>query len=217
MNLKKKCSVVMLPTNEKAVVFLTKDKLEYHKSFTEHGQTNLTKMHISNHIKPYHLYILGDDKIEKNDWFIYNDKLFNEFKTTITPTVTVQIRYYPTKDLSEQFIEIYISDCKKITASTDKSLNLPQPSPQFIQKYCDEYNKGNQITDVMVEYCQIGAGVPGYPKTLKDAIFVPQIDKNNCITVTKIKEQYTLKEISDAFKLEGIHYTENFLYKILNQ
>jgi hypothetical protein len=45
----------------------------------------------------------------------------------------------------------------------------------------------------------------------------PQVDKNNCITITKIKEQYTLKEISDAFKLEGIHYTENFLYKILNQ
>ena len=31
-------------------------------------------------------------------------------------------------------------------------INLPQPSQQFIQKYIEEYNKGNIITDVLVEY-----------------------------------------------------------------
>lgn len=64
---------------------------------------------------------------------------------------------------------------KKIIATTDESLyfkdtnknpkqymgsyismslgeNLPQPSQQFIQKYIGEYNKGNIITDVLVEY-----------------------------------------------------------------
>ena len=45
---------------------------------------------------------------------------------------------------------------EKIIATTDISLvkeyNLPQPSQQFIQKYIEEYNKGNIITDVLVEY-----------------------------------------------------------------
>lgn len=29
---------------------------------------------------------------------------------------------------------------------------LPQPSPQFIEKYIESYNSGNIITEVMVEY-----------------------------------------------------------------
>ena len=31
-------------------------------------------------------------------------------------------------------------------------INLPQPSQQFIQKFVEEYNHGNVITDVLVEY-----------------------------------------------------------------
>jgi len=56
---------------------------------------------------------------------------------------------------------------KKIIATTDSSLllplitfkewdgkprNLPQPSPEFIQKYIKAYNERNPITEVMVEY-----------------------------------------------------------------
>jgi hypothetical protein len=44
MNLKKKCSVVMLPTNEKAVVFLTKDK------FTIYEFIKLTESSYGGHI-----------------------------------------------------------------------------------------------------------------------------------------------------------------------
>ena len=35
---------------------------------------------------------------------------------------------------------------------TDLKFVLPQPSQQFIQKYIEEYNKGNIITNVLVEY-----------------------------------------------------------------
>ena len=45
---------------------------------------------------------------------------------------------------------------EKIIATTDISLvkeyNLPEPSQSFIQKYIEEYNRGNIITDVLVEY-----------------------------------------------------------------
>ena len=62
-------------------------------------------------------------------------------------------------------------ECKKVIATTDTSLkqfiyttmvidegdiyqSLPQPSQQFIEKYIEEYNKGNIIIDVLVEYEQ---------------------------------------------------------------
>ena len=61
---------------------------------------------------------------------------------------------------------------REVLATTDKSLEisnnldynqllpnrkdfrfyLPQPSQQFIQKYIEEYNKGREIKEVLVEY-----------------------------------------------------------------
>jgi hypothetical protein len=41
---------------------------------------------------------------------------------------------------------------QNIEATKKVFIPLPQPSQQFIEKYIEEYNKGNIITDVLVEY-----------------------------------------------------------------
>lgn len=41
--------------------------------------------------------------------------------------------------------------CSKVIATTDSSLGLPRPSDAFVQKFVEEYNKGNVITEVLVE------------------------------------------------------------------
>ena len=41
---------------------------------------------------------------------------------------------------------------KETISLPERVFYLPQPSQQFIQKYVEEYNKGNTITDVLVEY-----------------------------------------------------------------
>lgn len=198
MNLKKKCKVVLLPTTDELSCISSeqmKGKIFYKTSmFTQ---------------KHYYLHIISDDEIKEKDWIFYKPRNMIQMASK---TLAHNIKLL--KELDEEINNF------KVISSTDSFLNLPQPSPQFIQKYCDEYNKSNQIVDVMVEYTKKynQPVTKNYEKT--GDLFIteePKIDGNNCITITKIKENYTLKEISDAFKLEGIHYTENFLYKILNK
>lgn len=43
------------------------------------------------------------------------------------------------------------SNWNKVIVSTDKSLNLPEPSMEFIQKYIDAHNEGIPITEVLIE------------------------------------------------------------------
>lgn len=42
--------------------------------------------------------------------------------------------------------------CRTILATTDTSLGLPQIPQDFIQYYIEQYNKGNKIEEVMIEY-----------------------------------------------------------------
>ena len=88
-------------------------------------------------------------------------------------------------------------------------INLPQPSQQFIQKYIEEYNKGNIITDVLVEYEYL----------LDDRAVLPYWNlkvntKDNTITIKKLKETYNKEELcqilekytSFLWSEVGIHY-----------
>ena len=118
-----------------------------------------------------HIYIISDEEIKEGDWFI-ND--LNQIKKCISRDTEGYIDF-------EGGFNTKPSSCKKIIATTDTTLKitispylfpeggacqskdflLPQPSQQFIEKYIEEYNKGNVITDVMVEYVN-------YPTPQKD-------------------------------------------------
>ena len=90
-----------------------------------------------------HLYFLSDEEIKVGDWMLHNleEKPIQWNGEETNPSVY---------------------GYKKIIATTDKSIilperfpsftYLPQPSQSFIEKFVEEYNKGNRITEVMVEY-----------------------------------------------------------------
>ena len=101
-----------------------------------------------------YLYLLSDDEIKEGDWCLQ----FHKTNTNIPINV---VKYKNYGEGNYYF--------KKIIATTDSSLEifdkelsnrhsvkvnilLPQLSKQFIEKYIEEYNKGNVITDVLVEY-----------------------------------------------------------------
>ena len=91
---------------------------------------------------------------------------------------------------------------EKIIATTDISLvkeyNLPEPSQSFIQKYIEEYNRGNIITDVLVEYDShptIGKIIDNIAYTGMDIEFLKINPKNNTITIKKAKDSYTREEV----------------------
>jgi hypothetical protein len=140
-----------------------------------------------------HLYILSDDEIKEGDWYI--KELFNTLKYDWYKVVT----------------ERFPNDYKKIIATTDKSLDLPQPSQSFIEKYVEEYNKGNVIAEVLVEYETATNQVPN--GTTIDWLKVNP--KDNTITIKKVKDSWSREEtVTLCLKMQHdyIKYKESCHY-----
>ena len=196
----KKGKVVMLPTNEPSKIgnLATYQKRSLAKVIKEGINP------IGSTVQFWNLYIISDDEIKKGD-YIY---------CTITNAI----------EIAKYNHDYLIRDWKKVIATTDTSLkidnpnydigrlayiNLPQPSKQFIEKYIEEYNKGNIITDVLVEYEYL----------LDDRAVLPYWNlkvntKDNTITIKKLKETYNKEELcqilekytSFLWSEVGIHY-----------
>ena len=224
----KKCKVVMLSTNEKAIdgQFCIGKYEEYALIDNIQMQNKLscgTKVMDGDIKMSYkHLYITSDEEIKVGDW-MYS-----------------QMDGYPTQwdgDLSESKNPKEYG-YNKIISTTDKSITtpgynsfdeddicncyLPQPSQQFIEKYIEEYNKGNVITDVLVEY--IDNGEEGWSGSNEDGepIWNEKIElkvnpKGNTITIKKVKDSWNREEvielISDWTRMKSglnINLPDNF-------
>lgn len=175
------CEVVMLATNyAKLTLFDYKDLKTLSYALGNHkGSTNLI---------PQHLYITSSEEIKENDWVTYKNKEIYQNRCGVLGSLLG----------SKDFIKKY---CRKIIATTDETLHLtfnngktnlkfvlPKPSDSFISKYIEEYNKGNQITDVLVEYKWNGGRAGDYE-------MIPKIDSNNTITIKKVKDSYSREEV----------------------
>jgi len=210
----KRAQVIILPTKEKTGIILG---LESNHLYNRIGRYN-DNLGKDGSIEFQHLYITSDDEIKEGDK-IYNIE-FNKIFTVKSIYETV---------LHEQaisFLEGGIGnkkDCKKIIATTDTSLsethkqlvkvsetttkvidNLPQPSQQFVTKYIEEYNKGNVIKDVLVEYeniCQCSNYIEhSYRVDNKecsdDKGYKLKINsKDNTITIKKLKDSWNREEV----------------------
>jgi len=213
-SLKKKCQVVMLPTEEKAILHLSIGGKLTDNHHTRHGSGKG-----DNSWKPQHLYILSDDKIKEGDWFInlsfidktLDNKPYQADKNDVNISLINEKKY-----------------CKKVIATTDNSLALnpthytdgtkrafhtieylPQPSFQFISKFIEEYNKGTVITDVLVEYETKCIGCGAYVnKDMKYCSYPAPDEHNRClhnvlkvnpkdntITITKLKDSWSREEV----------------------
>jgi len=166
----KNCKVVMLPTNEKAqsiIYFDCDSKLSIGFNIFR------TLPDISQH-----LYITSDEEIKENDWSY--DRMMQSIG---------------------QHNNVYSS---KIIATTDFKISpnslqaiIPKLSQQFIEKYIEEYNKGNVITDVLVEYDKAD-----YNKWMDNGaspVFdtIKKNPKKNTITIKEVKELWNRKEIKE--------------------
>ena len=169
----KQCKVVMLSTNQKTKYLMVYSDVEKTK-----GKLILNGLKNDEYKEYQHLYIISDDEIKENNTHFYNP---HSGQLHISGNHT-------------DYIAINKNGCKKIIATTDVSLGLPQPSQQFIEKYIEEYNKGNVITDVLVEYDEI------YPKHFtynpsENIITRLKVDKGNIITIKKVKDSYSREEV----------------------
>lgn len=189
----KRVKVVMLPS-EKA----TKLWLNGRKQLNYGAEAMSSTNNIGNH-----LYIISNDEIKEGDWYCYNTIKGNQIK-----------QYFEKEHFSEEHvISLGNLSGKKIIATTDESLSLnvagkldlgtlalPQPSQSFIEKYIEQYNKGNIITDIMVEYVDngeedwIGDNHNGEP-FWNEKIELKINPKDNTITIKSIKNSWNKDEV----------------------
>lgn len=195
----KKCKLVMLPSNQKAYFAI--------------NSTGKMRNYIDSKDRPYqykdeynlsyvnqHLYILSDDEITEGCWF-YADEYSKPEKAT---------------HVNNTFVNGFIkSACKKIIATTDISLkteifglgetamcSLPQPSQSFLEVFVKEYNKGNVIKEVMIEYdvITLNEDWSQKPVVITNEYKLKINSKDNTITIKRVKDSWNREEVIALFK-----------------
>lgn len=180
MNQFKPAQVIMLPTeNENQGIYLS-------------PVPSINKIHywdkrISNSYIAQHLYITSDDKIEDSDWCI---------------NLAHNILVKPT-DL--EWANSNKDNLKKVVATTNVELgygdnvgfwkSLPQPPQQFIEQYIEYYNKGEVITDALVEYETYQDTINYHKDIWKNFERIKINPKDNTITIKKVKTNWNREEI----------------------
>ena len=175
MNQFKRAQVIMLPTEENTKICLGNNlsyiyspnpKITLENTWNELRKYN--KEHKTNY-NPQHLYILSDDEIKEGDYFLADNRISQSSNSGKPNWIVCKCTEVKNtwKYCNEIPNEGHNGDwSKKIIATTDTSIkifagkgdicdlyyNLPQPSQQFIEKYIEEYNKGEIIESIMVEY-----------------------------------------------------------------
>ena len=193
----KRARVVILPTNQQ-----TKYLMVYSDVQKTKGKLILNGLKNDEYKEYQHLYIISDDEIKEGDWFynihskIVGRAAFNFGKDELAKKI---IATTDTSLLIDTYInqgdtvkgDLIIKRGSDYTTGLKGRINLPQPSQQFIEKYIEEYNKGNIIEDVLVEYGKEYVDE-------KDAYGYDKLKinpKNNTITIKKAKDSWTREEV----------------------
>jgi hypothetical protein len=188
----KRCKVVMLATEE-SIIRKNKYRDLLAKSPEPMKEDSLGI--------PQHLYIIDPKaEIKEGDWCLHKtgkNRSGFDMKDVVRQAFGKDIEKWCSVSAGNEFHE-------KIIASTDESLGLPSPSPQFIDKYIEEYNKGKPIGWVDVEMEKHVDQHPDWKPTHNNpddppvvSFWLPKTDKNNYITIRKVKDSWARDEVEE--------------------
>lgn len=94
-------------------------------------------------MKPHHVYVTSDDEIKEGDWITGTEKDWGIYNEVHQVKVVKNLESGKLFWFNEECngIGAIPEQSKKVVSSTDKSLNLHQPSEELIKKYIEDYNK----------------------------------------------------------------------------
>ena len=204
--MKKEHKVVMLSTNEKAKLYL--------KNGLKIGSDCI-------HTTGQHLYILSDQEIKEGDWYFYgnrfDEKELNQFKNGIDSTAFLKeqkIKKIIATTNSELWKIKHDCTCGATTyegCSECLELLIPKIPIDFVERYAKEYNKGKQITSVMLEYESMWKRDDGEISKISEFNdpnisgrfhIIPKIRSNNTVIISPVEERkYTREEVFEFGKL----------------
>jgi hypothetical protein len=189
--MKKKCKIVLIPSDEKSNLHKFGDCLDVN--------AHLQIWHGNAKPEYQNLFILSpDEEIRSGDW--YYDEI-----------IGIQQKLSDLKSPS--------LPRKKIIATTGPSLNLPLIPTTYLKEYIKDYNNGVIPTEVEVEYivdkfdirnqykdCPSGKyhddePIPPSPDNLfsNPLYFIPKLSPDNTINIKKAKDSWTREEVIELF------------------
>lgn len=171
---------------------------------------NLKELYITNlpwskkYSSEVHLYITSNEGIKKGDYYL----------NILSKEINVSTIDVDKNTKGSHFLKIIATtdnsifpNCDGKCAKKECICLFPQPSKQFIQKYIEEYNKGNVIERVLVEYNWMHI-TKKYPK----------VDSHNCITIKPIKDSWTREEVEKLCRIAMQYgHDENTSGKYIHQ
>lgn len=189
----KKVQVLLLPTRDYSTLskayIANPSYLRYSKTGFEDNAFRSNDNH--------HLYFLSDEDIEEGDWFIgLQDRIMRATSGDIYGGYERKIIATTDTSLKLETIEYYgMSSFKGISV-------LPQPSQQFLEEYVEAYNKGEVITEALIEYEDIKVKVGQYAYLDTDQL---KVNPDNTIIIEdSAKQNWNREEVKDlvtkAFK-----------------
>lgn len=225
----KKEQVVMLPTDEKAPIKLGLNNLMI---FDNYRNTSICNK--NNDFINQHLYITSDDELKKGDFAIYdnghNSPGFVVKKVEVSDGIVYRRpnETYQDYGYKDGGITPLSKDVKKIIATTDSFLTyhdkipigenvcglhkqIPQIPQQFIEHFVSEYNKGNIITDVMVEFTSYhgintsiaeinaisGDNSMNWKGIGDNRDFKLKLNQDNTINIKPVKDSWSREEVKN--------------------
>ena len=193
----KKAKIIMLPTNQKTKYLMVYSDVEKTK-----GKLILNGLKNDEYKEYQNIYIISDDKIKGSD-YCYSYKTNKIVKSTcdVSREANKNIGFWK-KVIATTDTSLYIHQ-KETISLPERVFYLPQPSQQFIQKFVEEYNRGNIITDVLVEY-ELISNEEYFGNTVNPDDDVPYFDerlkinhKYNTITIKKVKDSWNREEVEN--------------------
>lgn len=189
----KKHKLIRLETNKKAD----------HNSIIEFKNKLLTNFMtgaearklVASKAKQYNLYLLSDEKIVENDYWINLNWVENgKYSKPFTGSNT----FNKCKEFTPFNNEIWLNcddelvkNTYKIVATTDTSLNLPTFSQEFIKEYCD----AGGINEIEVKYTNVLTNeeiLEGLGKSYNDYKYRLKLRDNNTIITKPVKNYFNI-------------------------
>jgi hypothetical protein len=227
----KKCKVVMLPTN-KAILGGICKQVSSSMSLRDKDINKIFKVvndiwvnryndgdtdELVLDFVPINLYIVSDEEIKDNTWYldlIDGVKFASKFFNWSTMDSTARKMFSKIIATTDNLLTI-----KEYTGVVDESNGvkehwdnkLPSPSQSFIDKYISEYNKGNIIEDIMVEYeSTIKRDYEEHDGEYAEIPVYPKVSKDNTITIKRVKDSWSRKEVK-SLVIDGMRFMNSYI------
>lgn len=156
-----KSKVVMLPAKSKVNGMLVKDISEQDKILSiKHNWSHEHEDYIGQH-----LYVTSDEVIKECDLVLMPDNTIHK----MSPSDMID------------YLDSQSKATKKIIATTDKSIGLPEPSKEFLDVYIKAYNEGKKIEEVLIQCNEKGLSLQGR-------------GGKRTVTIKKLKDSWSYEE-----------------------